>query len=230
MDRRTFLKALMALGVSLPTPLDLLAASDREIDATWKQARDVWGLFEVSEGGVLSFANYENLDRADAYCLPWAAQLSVEDIEHCQPLQWKVSALCLEELEAHECDEDGERVADSRSLDEIAEADWPAWFRGLQGQRRAEVHAELDTWLRDEPDWNWEDDYLPDRATGQGAAFEYFSEAESEVRKALRIHVIEGDRPGSNYIAAELHMPIEEANAIAEESGWTIRFVEESAA
>jgi hypothetical protein len=105
-----------------------------------------------------------------------------------------------------------------------------AWFRGLQGQRRNEVHAELDAWLRDEPDWNWEDDYLPDRATGQGAAFEYFNEAESEVRKALKIRVIEGDRPGSNYIAAELHMSVEEANAIAEENGWTIRFVRESAA
>jgi len=131
---------------------------------------------------------------------------------------------------AREWDEDGERVADSRSLDEIAEADWPAWFRGLQGQRRAEVDAELDTWLRDAPDWNWEDDYLPDRATGQGAAFEYFNDAGFEVRNALKIHVIEGDRPGSNYIAAELHMPIEEANAIAVENGWTILFVREGAA
>jgi hypothetical protein len=230
MDRRTFLKALAALGVSLPMPLDLLATSDQEVDAAWRQAQGVWDLFEVGEGGVLSFANYENLDRADAYCLPWAAQLSVEDIEHCQPLQWKVSALCLEDLEAGEWDEDGERVADSRPLDEIADADWAAWFRGLQGQRRAEVHAELDTWLRDEPDWNWEDDYLPDRATGQGAAFEYFEGAEFEVLEALRIQVIEGDRPGSNYIAAELHMPVEEANTIAEEHGWSLRFVGEGAA
>jgi hypothetical protein len=101
---------------------------------------------------------------------------------------------------------------------------------GLWGQRRDEVIAELDAWLREEPDWGWEDDYLPDRATGQGAAFEYFNEAGFEVRKALKIRVIEGDRPGSNYIAAELHMPFEEANVIAEEKGWTIRFVEESPA
>jgi len=230
MDRRTFLKALAALGVSLPMPLDLIAVSDSELDAAWRQARDVWGLFEVGEGGVLSFANYENLDRADAYCLPWAAQLSVEEIEHCPPLQWKVSALYLEDLEAREWDEDEKRAGDSRSPCEIAETDWPVWFRGLQGQRRDEVHAELDAWLREEPDWGWEEDYLPDRATGQGAAFEYFSDADSEVRKALRIRVIEGDRPGSNYISAELHMPVEEANAIAEESGWTIRFIEKGTA
>ena len=97
MDRRTFLKALLALGVSLPTPLDLLAASEQEIDATWNEARDVWGLFEVGEGGVLSFTNYEKLDRADAYCLPWAAQLTVEEIEYCSSLQWKVSELYLQE-------------------------------------------------------------------------------------------------------------------------------------
>jgi len=230
MDRRTFLKTLVALGASLPLPLDLFAASDREIDVSWRQARDVWDLFEVGEGGVLSFANYENLDRADAYCLPRADQLSVEDIECCQPLQWKVSALHLEDLEAREWDEDDERAADSRSLAQIAETDWPAWFRGLQGQRRDEVLAELDAWRHDEPDWDWEEDYLPDRATGQGAAFEYFNDAEFAVLEALKIRVVEGDRPGSNYIAAELHMPIEEANAIAEENGWTIRFVREGAA
>ena len=190
----------------------------------------MWGLFEVGEGGVLSFANYENLDRADAYCLPWAAQLCVEEIEHCPPLQWKVSALCLEDLEAREWDEDEKRAADSRSPYEIAETDWPSWFRDLRGHRRDEVIAELDAWLRDEPDWGWEEDYLPDQATGQGAAFEYFNDADSEVRKALRIRVIEGDRPGSNYIAAELHLPAEKANAIAEENGWTIRFIEEGTA
>jgi hypothetical protein len=230
MDRRTFLKALVALGVSLPLPLDLLAASDREIDVSWKQARDVWGLFEVGEGGVLSFANYENLDRAEAYCLSRADELSVEEIEYCQPLQWKVSELYLEDLEAREWDEDDERAADPRPLDEIAETDWPAWFRSLQGQRRDEVLAELDAWLRDEPDWVWEEDYLPDRATGQGAAFEYFNDAESAVRKALKIRVVEGDRPGSNYIAAELLIPVEEANAIADEHDWTIRFVEDGGA
>jgi hypothetical protein len=220
----------MALGVSLPMPLDLIAASDPELDAAWRQARDVWGLFEVGEGGVLSFANYENLDRADAYCLPWAARLSVEEIEHCQPLQWKVSELYLEDLEALEWDEREEQgrgfpLAVRDRGDRLARM-----VPGLRGQRRDEVIAELDAWLRDEPDWGWEDDYLPDRATGQGAAFEYFNDAGFEVRKALKIRVIEGDRPGSNYIAAELHMDVEEANAIAEENGWTIRFVEESAA
>lgn len=110
------------------------------------------------------------------------------------------------------------------------ETDWPAWFRDLRDQRRAEVHAELDIWLRDEPDWNWEDDYLPDRATGQGAAFEYFEGAEFEVLEAVGIQVIEGDRPGSNYIAAELHMPFEEANVIAEEHGWSLRFMRVGAA
>jgi hypothetical protein len=230
MDRRTFLKALAALGVSLPMPLDLIAASDPELDAAWRQARDVWGLFEVGEGGVLSFANYENLDRADAYCLPWAARLSVEEIEHCQPLQWKVSELYLEDLEALEWDERENRVADSRSPYEIAETDWPTWFRGLQGQRRNEVHAELDAWLRDEPDWNWEDDYLPDRATGQGAAFKYFEDTDCAVLKALKIRLIDGDRPGSNYIGAHLEIPFTEANGIAAKNGWTIRFVREGVA
>jgi hypothetical protein len=112
----------------------------------------------------------------------------------------------------------------------IAQTDWPDWFRSLQGQSRDEVYAELDAWLFDEPDWVWEEDYLPDSATGQGAAFEYFNEADFAMLEALKIAVIEGDRPGSNYIAAELHMPVDEANAVAEHNGWAIRFVEEGEA
>ena len=44
MDRRTLLKTLVALGASLPLPVDLLAATESQIDTTWKQVRSVWGL------------------------------------------------------------------------------------------------------------------------------------------------------------------------------------------
>jgi hypothetical protein len=46
---------------------------------------------------------------------------------------------------------------------------------------------------------------------------------------ALGVVIIEGEHPGSSYFAAELRIPVEEANAIAEENGWTIRFVREGA-
>lgn len=59
MDRRTFLRALAALGVSLPMPLDLVAATEAEIDTTWKQVRDVWGLFEVDDYGTVFYSNFE---------------------------------------------------------------------------------------------------------------------------------------------------------------------------
>jgi hypothetical protein len=179
---------------------------------------------------VLSFANYENLARADAYFLPWAVRSAWRRSSTVQPLQWKVSELCLEDLEALEWDERENKVADSRSPYEIAETDWPAWFRGLRGQRRDEVIAELDAWLREEPDWGWEDDYLPDRATGQGAAFKYFEDTDCAVLKALKIRLIDGDRPGSNYIGAHLEIPFTEANGIAAKNGWTIRFVREGVA
>ena len=229
MNRRTFLKTLVALGASLPLPLDLLATSDRELDAAWQQARGVWDLFEVGPFGVLSFANYENLSRRDAYYLPWAEQLGVEDIERCQPLQWKVCQIYLEELEVRELDEREEPIIYPSSLEQTAKTEWPDWFQGLQGKRRDEVHAELDEWLADEPDWSCEDDYLPHWATGQGAAFQYFEADELGVQEALNIRLIDGDYPGHNYIGAHLEMPIVEANGIAERNGWPIRFVEEGA-
>jgi hypothetical protein len=316
MDRRTFLKTLVALGASLPLPLDLVLASDREINESWKKARDILNLFEVQEGGVLSFANYENLARGDAYFLSGAAEISVEDIEYCPPLQWKVSDLCLEDLEGRDWegiaqanwaewfrdlqgqrrdtvladlddwlneepdwDEEADHLpnqgtASAESKDRhraaayglpeaakltvgeisrccplqwrvselylqelegcdwesIAQTDWANWFQSLHGQSRDEVYAELDAWLCDEPDWAWEEDYLPDSATGQGAAFGYFNDANFSMLDALKIEVVEGDRPGSNYVAAELHMPVDEANAVAENNGWAIRFVEEGEA
>ena len=66
-----------------------------------------------------------------------------------------------------------------------------------------------------------------DSATGQGAAFGYFKDADFAMLDALKIAVIGGDRPGSNYIAAELHMPVDEPNAVVEHNGWAIRFVEQ---
>ncbi|AKU11262.1 hypothetical protein AzCIB_1357 [Azoarcus sp. CIB] len=46
---------------------------------------------------------------------------------------------------------------------------------------------------------------------------------------ALRTVIIEGDCPGSSYLAAELHLPMHEANQIAAGRGWAMRFIDEGA-
>lgn len=45
---------------------------------------------------------------------------------------------------------------------------------------------------------------------------------------ALNIVVIDGCCPGSTYYAAELRMDLDEANRLATEQGWPVRFVWEA--
>ena len=56
--------------------------------------------------------------------------------------------------------------------------------------------------------------------------YDYCDEFEpNEVIELLSIELVEGEYPGSSYYAAELSIPVEEANAIAEQNNVLIRFV-----
>ena len=46
-----------------------------------------------------------------------------------------------------------------------------------------------------------------------------------EVEDALNIYVVEGDHPGSSYLGAELDIPVDEANEIAQKNGYPIMFI-----
>ena len=68
--------------------------------------------------------------------------------------------------------------------------------------------------------------------SGSSAAYrlfngdDYCDEFEpDEVIELLGIEIVEGEHPGSSYYAAELSMPIETANKIAEQKKVAIRFV-----
>ena len=68
----------------------------------------------------------------------------------------------------------------------------------------------------------WEEFDYP--ASGQDYAFRFFNMQDFAVAEALGVKVIEGDRPGSNYYAAELNIPIEEANVRAVGRRIPVRF------
>ena len=46
-----------------------------------------------------------------------------------------------------------------------------------------------------------------------------------KVIDALNIYVVEGDHPGSSYLGAELGIPVDEANEIAQKNGFPIKFI-----
>ena len=226
MNRRTFLKTLVALGASLPLPLDLFAATESEIDATWERVRDVWGLSEVDDYGTLSYANFEEpQSRFDAYGIDDASELDACDIVRnpnlAQEAQCHYQALLEERLQ----DADAEEIA------ELAESGWEDWLENCSPEERVELDHALNDCLAESPDWSgYEGELLYTGATAQGGAYHYFLQRDVDELEALGIVIIEGEHPGSSYLAAELRLPVEEANTIAEENGWTIRFVREGAA
>ena len=222
MERRTFLKTLVALGVAITLPVDPTAASLAEIDQAWTATSKHWGLFEVNDYGTLSFANFEGpRTRRDAYDLPAAAKITADDIECCGPLSWHVERYFDDLVETHE----EELIA--AGFD--PELGWREWYESAGAEARAEVARSIDAWLDEEPDWGneWEDLYITGDA--QGAAYSYLQTQARDVLDALSIKIIEGDHPGSSYYAAELHIDPDEANAIAERLGLVMRFVREGA-
>lgn len=94
---------------------------------------------------------------------------------------------------------------------------------------------ELEDWLNEHPDnleiaqqevQNWLNSTDLDETdcesanlrglSAQGSALCFFRDTDFEMNESLGIVIVEGDRPGSSYFAAELRTPIDEANEIAD--------------
>jgi hypothetical protein len=52
----------------------------------------------------------------------------------------------------------------------------------------------------------------------------FFQDMDGKMLDALGVVIVEGDRPGSTYFAAELRAEMKVANAVAEREGLPFRF------
>lgn len=78
------------------------------------------------------------------------------------------------------------------------------------------VRPRLREWWNSEPNYTgYEEDFVPDDSHPQGCAFVYFQEQFRGDPSSIGVRVVDGDRPGSNYRAAELRWPIDQANEAA---------------
>ena len=84
---------------------------------------------------------------------------------------------------------------------------------------------EIGKWFGEQPDWAFEDDYLAESGTAQGAAMEFFRDVTRDELRPPGVKVIEGEFPGSTYYAAKMGGGIDEANHAAEAAGIPARFV-----
>lgn len=97
-----------------------------------------------------------------------------------------------------------------------SEQEWPEdaeeetieqWLDQLSASETDKLKSALQAWAESEPDLvNEEDEYFSIPASGQNYAFEFFQDyTDQDLLDELGILIVEGDRPGSTYLAAELH-------------------------
>lgn len=206
MNRRAFLKSLLAIGGSACIPSAVMAASDEVIEEAWQCVTESPVVFYVREYGTLTtdptYDSFPSSRRAlyELDALP-------SDREALLSYIFDNPSVCERAEYLHECAET------ELSLDDWIEDD----------DNLDEVRWAIDMWLDGNPDeYDWESASWSGNS-GQGYALSYFRD-DFEYCSEFDIAIIEGECPGSSYFAAELRMSINEANQLAEQMGVPIRF------
>ncbi len=244
-SRRQFLKLASGIGLGIAiAPLKLEAASTSTLNQVWQQANQTPLLFDVTEYGTLSVADYpEPKIRSDVYAIDadWnesPATLALA-AESCIPLSWFAADLHREAIEqklesisesVHEllgCSGATQNIM-SNIRKSCGASDCPEvveeWLGNLNHAEFDSVVQEIDRWLAAEPSWTYECEYFEEWADGQRAALNFFRGIDLDSISGINIDIVEGEHPGSTYYAAELAMDPEEANAIAAHEGIPLRF------
>jgi len=204
----------------------------------WEQAlRDLW-FFEVSDARtIIEPEGQEPKIRRDVYDSIWCGDSPdglICEVDQYDELRSHFQQLAADELEDVEGLLEDEAVIGSKRkrLQALSAAlqdedeGWQDWVRleGKQGLPR--FQQEIDRWLAEPIDWSWSE-FWPQGWSSHGAALSFFRQLDSDVADALGVVLIEGEHPGSSYYAAELHIPISEANDVAHQLGLPFRFREE---
>jgi hypothetical protein len=150
--------------------------------------------FEVDSGGTLRMAGFQEAEtRAEFHkdvADGWSGSppALADAMDQCQPLAWAVHSiytdlrddLSADVLEAQKAGSwQRKRLAALqarlRAMPEEPEDDVEAWLRALTTREFEDwVTAEIEKWFNSAPDWSFEDDYLPQTGTAQGAAMKFF--------------------------------------------------------
>lgn len=202
--------------------------------------------FEVHDHGILRIAGYQDARiRAECYddiAESWKDSPSelIYAMENCAPLAWEVYSIYSgfrDDLVTQIQDEENKKSQNNNLINILkgrleAMPDEPEgsaqdWLLNVDDSYFKEIIIErIEEWFSETPDWNFEDDYLPKMATGEGAAFTYFQEEmDMESVDKLGVKVIEGAFPGNDSCFAKLQRDIEEANSAAVAAGIPVRFV-----
>ena len=199
-------------------------------------------IFLVNQSGTLSLEGYRAPEtRMDAYGISsnyfmTHSDLALEADTH-QPVLWELQNLFtnwrdaeIEILSSNSSNQDSVEVFKTKwDEDFLDDADNVTnWLKQLSKEQFSQVSKAMLAWGSGDPSCD-DDDFIDEPMSGQDMAYQMFSEGcYADKAQALGVEIVEGDHPGSSYIAAELSLPIAEANKKAEEAGFDIRFKNEA--
>lgn len=243
-DRRTFLQALIAAGASFTLPAK---AAKTQVDQVWAKAQSNPWFFEVNEHGTLIdegvtepetwgdiFDYLRNGDFKDP-------KSTIDKLERCYALTSYLDRQLYEEIERLEEELNvvppesqkalaalQKKIDALKTLCDEYEEPWQNWieYEGKEGLPK--FKKLVDDWLSDPIDW-MQAEWIPVRSGAQGAAFGFFEDQPCELLKELGVVIVDGEHPGSSYVAAELRANISDANAAAERLGLPFRFKPDNA-
>jgi hypothetical protein len=111
--------------------------------------------------------------------------------------------------------------------EDVQELAWKAWLR--KNPRHAARAAKQLQALQDEPGINeWDIEEADQNGlTAQSAARRFWIDQE-DLMELLSVGIVQGDRPGSSYYAAELYNDVDRANEIARRKAFRTIFFRES--
>ena len=243
-DRRTFLQALIAAGASFTLPAK---ATKAQVDQVWAEAQTNPWFFGVNEHGTLieegvkepeTWGDIFDYLASEDFKDP---KSTIEALEGCYALTSYLDTQLNKEIESLEEDLDTDppeskqalaalqkKIDALKALRDEYEEPWQDWIE-LEGKEGLSKFKELvEDWLAEPIDW-MQAEWIPVRSGAQGAAFGFFEDQPCELLKQLGVVIVDGEHPGSSYVAAELRAKIGDANEAAERLGMPFRFKRENA-
>jgi hypothetical protein len=240
LDRRSFLKGLIAIA-ALPAGLSAIPIADLKPTAeVWQKIEESPTVFFVRNGCTLDLEDFiPPATRGEGFDFGEYELKNVEALldraREVQPVIWELERQYGKFRRSLIDDEQASRPESKQGTPTEAEKIWPEdadeeiiekWVHQMSENEVADLNSAMRTWAASEPDWlNEEGEHFTITSSGQEYALEFFDDyAGEDVLDELGIEIVEGDRPGSSYYAAELYIPIEEANEKAIAAGVPVRF------
>ncbi len=206
MNRREFLKSLVAIGWSATLPaISIAEAAEHVIDQVWSEAMTNPMVFYVKPWGTISFGNDDDYPTTRRTLFDIAPVASREDLfflrDELSTFEWFLESEWRERSEAEDDDDDDD---DKEYGFRAASFDnWRSWLKVAPDEVIGDVVAHANAWLEEFPgETDWE---IANRRgyTNQGSALTYFRD-NFEFNDLFNIVIVEGDHPGSSYYAAVL--------------------------